>query len=42
MLLQKLTEYADRESDIEDLPLLYELIPVKWLIQLDSKENTKG
>lgn len=42
MLLQKLTEYADRESDIEDLPLLYELIPVKWLIQLDSKGKYQG
>ncbi|NLG86304.1 MAG: type I-C CRISPR-associated protein Cas8c/Csd1 [Firmicutes bacterium] len=42
MLLQKLMEYAGRESDSEDLPLLYELTPIKWLIQLDSKGNYQG
>ncbi len=42
MLLQKLTEYAARESDSEDLPFLYELTPIKWLIQLDPKGKYQG
>lgn len=42
MLLQRLVEYADATTDVDDVPQFYQRKPVRWLLDLATDGTLRG